>query len=808
MPDINPQNIKELRALVEQQLKYTLCVSLNKATHGDIFNAVALAIRHFQQDHFLLSQTRQREEHKKRVYYLSMEFLLGQSLRNNLLNMNLLAEMHQVVNDLGFDLDHLLDEEPDAALGNGGLGRLAACFIDSMATLDIAASGHGIKYEYGLFRQSFQNDQQIEHPDDWHSMHSPWLVEHHAQQILIPLGGYIEHSEDVDGNYNPMWLGWKTIIGIPHDYFVSGYRDTTTNKLRLYSAVASDSFNIHIFNRGDYIKAVSDKIASENISKILYPSDEVLTGKELRLTQEYFLVACTLRDIFRDYAEVNDDITFLPQHVAIQLNDTHPALAVVELMRILVDEHRLPWEQAWEITQNTCAYTNHTLMPEALETWPVTLFEKLLPRHLQIIFEINHRFLEEVARRWPDKNHLLSSLSLIDEHHDKQIRMANLAIVGSHRVNGVAWLHSELVKKQLVPDFYFMTPEKFINQTNGVTPRRWVQQANPGLAAFLHQQLGEGWPTDLPLLSSLESLADDTAVIDNIRAIKFANKTALSQLVAQRYGIALDPLAMFDCQVKRIHEYKRQLLNILHVIALYLDIKETGKTIAPKVHLFAGKAAPGYRMAKLIIQLINTVARKINRDPQIAGQLKVVFLEDYKVSLAEKIIPATDLSEQISTAGTEASGTSNMKFAMNGALTIGTYDGANIEIREAVGADNFYLFGAVAEEIEESRRIGYHHTFYHQNPAIARVVDTLVSGLFTADRELFAPLHHMLVEGDHYCHLLDFDSYCQTQQQAMIDFEQPEQWHRRALLNICRMGEFSSDRTIRGYARDIWGITS
>jgi starch phosphorylase len=501
-------------------------------------------------------------------------------------------------------------------------------------------------------------------------------------------------------------------------------------------------------------------------------------------------VACTLRDIFRDYAEVNDDITLLAQHVAIQLNDTHPALAVVELMRILVDEYRLPWEQAWEITQNTCAYTNHTLMPEALETWPVSLFEKLLPRHLQIIFEINHRFLEEVARRWPDKPHLLSSLSLIDEHHDKQIRMANLAIVGSHRVNGVAWLHSELVKKQLVPDFYFMTPEKFINQTNGVTPRRWVQQANPGLAEFLQQQLGEGWPTDLPLLSRLEDLASEPAVIERIRAIKFANKTALSELVAQRYGIALDPLAMFDCQVKRIHEYKRQLLNILHVIALYLDIKENGRTIAPKVHLFAGKAAPGYRMAKLIIQLINTVARKINSDPQVAGQLKVVFLEDYKVSLAEKIIPATDLSEQISTAGTEASGTSNMKFAMNGALTIGTYDGANIEIREAVGSENFYLFGAVAEEIEESRRLGRHHGFYHDNPAIARVVDSLVSGLFSADRELFAPLHQMLTGADHYCHLLDFDSYCLVQRQAMADFEQPDQWHRRALLNICRMGNF------------------
>ncbi|EII4413990.1 glycogen/starch/alpha-glucan phosphorylase [Salmonella enterica] len=798
---------RDLLAILEEQLKYTLCVSLSKATRGDIFNAVALAIRHFQQDQFLYSQARQRTAKKKRVYYLSMEFLLGQSLRNNLMNMNLLDDMRQVVNELGFDFDNIFDEEPDAALGNGGLGRLAACFLDSMATLDIAASGHGIKYEYGLFRQSFQNEQQVEHPDDWHSMRSPWLVEHYAQAMLIPIGGYIEHAVDADGNYNPMWMGWNTIVGIPNDYFVSGYRGSTTNKLRLYSAVASNSFNIHIFNRGDYIKAVSEKIASENISKILYPSDEILTGKELRLTQEYFLVACSLRDMFREYAEIEADISLLPHHVAIQLNDTHPALAVVELMRTLVDEYSLPWSQAWDITQKICAYTNHTLMPEALETWPVALFEKLLPRHLQIIFEINRRFLDDIANRWPDKPHLLTSLSLFAGDEDKQIRMANLAIVGSHCVNGVAMLHSELIKTHLVPDFYFITPEKFINQTNGVTPRRWLQQANPNLATFLNQQLGAKWPMELQLLRQLEKKADDAGVIDQIRAIKFQNKSDLSQIVSQRYGITFDPMAMFDCQVKRIHEYKRQLLNILHVISLYLDIKDNGKTIAPKVHLFAGKAAPGYRMAKLIIQLINTVAKKINSDPRIAGQLKVVFLEDYKVSLAESIIPATDLSEQISTAGTEASGTSNMKFALNGALTIGTYDGANIEICEAVGKDNFYLFGATAEEVNKNLREGENNILYHHgNSRIAHIVDTLISGMFTPDHDLFAPLHHMLTTADTYCHLLDFESYCQMQQQAMVDFEHPRQWHRKALLNISRMGEFSSDRTIQGYAKDIWGI--
>lgn len=800
-------DVKTLKAQVESQLKYNLCVKLNQATNHDIFNALALTIRHYQRDEFLSSQLRHHSEKKKRLYYLSMEFLLGQSLRNNLMNTGLLHNMRLVVNELGFDFEDIIDEEPDAALGNGGLGRLAACFIDSMATLDIAASGHGIKYEYGLFKQSIHNGKQVEQPDDWHSTHSPWLVEHYAQQMLIPIGGYIEHGEDVNGNYNPMWMNWKVIAGIPHDYFVSGYQGTATNKLRLYSAVASDSFNIHIFNRGDYIKAVSEKIASENISKILYPSDEALTGKELRLTQEYFLVACTLRDIFADFGELDAEITALPEHVAIQLNDTHPALAIVEMMRILVDEHQLGWEQAWDITQKTCAFTNHTLMPEALECWSVSLFEKLLPRHLQIIYEINHRFLSMVEKKWPDQPELLPSLSLFEEAGDKKIRMANLAIAGSHRVNGVARLHTELIKTDLVPAFYFITPEKFVNQTNGITPRRWLLQANPGLATFLNQHLDADWPRDLQQLSRLEKLADDSGTLEQIRAIKFSNKKDLCQLIASRQGIQLDPMAMFDSQVKRIHEYKRQLLNILYVISLYLDILEYGKTIAPKVHIFAGKAAPGYAAAKLIIQLINCVAQKINQDSRVGGQLKVVFLEDYKVSLAEHIIPATDLSEQISTAGTEASGTSNMKFALNGALTIGTLDGANIEIRDAVGAENFYLFGATTQEVRRSRQTGAHNGFYTpNNERLRHVVDSLISGIFSADTSLFAPLHYMLTSSDYFCHLQDFDSYCLAQQRAAADFDEPRAWHRAALLNISRMGEFSSDRTIRGYAGDIWGI--
>lgn len=798
--------VDEIKNNIISKLRYSLCLELQDATDADIFNALALTIRDYQLDGFFETKGYQEAAKSKRLYYLSMEFLLGQSLRNNLMNVGLLSAASQAIGELGFDFDAIVGQEPDAALGNGGLGRLAACFIDSMATLDIAASGHGIKYEYGLFKQSIQNGKQVEQPDDWHATHSPWLIDHHSQLMLIPVGGHIEVTEDIDGNYNPMWMDWKVIVGVPHDYFVTGYGGKTVNKLRLYSASASDSFDVHIFNRGDYLRAVSQKIASENISKILYPADEIQSGKELRLTQEYFLVACTLRDIFQEFAARSEDITTLPDAVAIQLNDTHPALAIVEMMRILVDEHRLDWDIAWGITQKTCAFTNHTLMPEALETWPVTLFEKLLPRHLQIIYEINHRHLSEVAEKWPDRPELLVSLSLFEEGGEKKVRMANLAIVGSHKVNGVAKLHSELIKQELVPNFYFISPEKFTNQTNGVTPRRWIQQANPRLATFLTRELGPGWVTHLDKLQGLKKLANDSGVLEELQTIKLHNKRALCQLVATRQGVKLDPQALFDSQVKRIHEYKRQLLNILHVIHLYLGIVESGHTLQPKVHLFSGKAAPGYAMAKLIIQLINEVARTINNDPRAKGQLNVLFLEDYKVSLAEHIIPATDLSEQISTAGTEASGTSNMKFAMNGALTIGTMDGANIEIRDAVGADNFYLFGANAAEINAHRFAGSHNHLYSHSPVIREAVDALVSGRFNLDKSLFLPIYRMLTEGDHYCHLLDFDSYCVAQEQVLHDFAHPQQWHRRALLNIAGMGLFSSDRTIKGYATEIWGI--
>ncbi|AJJ61734.1 glycogen/starch/alpha-glucan phosphorylase [Yersinia aldovae] len=802
--------VNKLRDSILYELKYSLGVTLLTASSSDVFSALALVVRRNQVDDYFSTQERHYQARKKRIYYISMEFLIGQSLRNNLINQGMMEITKAALESLGVDFEIIVRSEEDAALGNGGLGRLAACFIDSMATLDLAGSGHGIKYEYGLFHQQIQDGKQIEKPDDWHSAHSPWLIEHQSQAMIIPLYGRIEEIKDLQGNYNPMWMDWKIIIGVPHDYLVSGYNNNTVNSLRLYSACASDSFDIHIFNHGDYLKAVNQKIASENISKVLYPSDEILAGKELRLTQEYFLVACTLRDVMHDFFLHSTDLNQLPEFVAIQLNDTHPALAIVELMRILVDEHAVDWDIAWDLTQRTCAYTNHTLMPEALEKWSVNLFELLLPRHLQIIYEINRRFLLEVHRWQPERTDLLASMSLIEEMPEKKVRMAYLAIIGSHKVNGVAKLHSDLIKSNLVPDFYHLMPEKFTNQTNGVTPRRWIQQANPRLSLFLDAHLGNEWVTNLTLLTKLRSLASDRDVIAELAEIKKFNKLKLSQIITRQQGITINPDAMFDCQIKRIHEYKRQLLNVLYVINLYHRILDGVVSIAPKVHIFSGKAAPGYAMAKLIIQLINQVALKVNNDPNVNGQLKVVFLEDYKVSLAESIIPAADLSEQISTAGTEASGTSNMKLAMNGALTIGTLDGANIEIRDAVGHENFYVFGLSAEQIAEQRSKGRSpYDEYASNTELKMTVDSLISGFFHADKNLFYPLFNMLVNhGDHYFHLADFSSYCQAQHQALTDYNNTYNWHSRALNTISGMGEFSSDRTIRGYSRDIWGEDS
>ncbi len=802
--------INELRNCILYELKYSLGMTLSNASSSDIFSALALVVRRNQMDDYFSTQERHYQARKKRIYYISMEFLIGQSLRNNLINQGMMEITKAALESLGLDFEIIAKSEEDAALGNGGLGRLAACFIDSMATLDIAGSGHGIKYEYGLFHQQIQDGKQIEKPDDWHASHSPWLIEHQSQAMIIPLYGRIIKVQDPQGDYNPMWMDWKIIIGIPHDYLVSGYNNNTVNSLRLYSACASDSFDIHIFNHGDYLNAVNQKIASENISKVLYPSDEVLAGKELRLTQEYFLVACTLRDVMHDFFLHSTDLNQLPEFVAIQLNDTHPALAIVELMRILVDEYAVDWDIAWDLTQRVCAYTNHTLMPEALEKWSVTLFELLLPRHLQIIYEINKRFLLEVERWQPERIDLLASMSLIEEIPEKKVRMAYLAIVGSHKVNGVAKLHSELIKSNLVPDFYHLMPEKFTNQTNGVTPRRWIQQANPRLSSFLDRHLGNKWVTNLNLLTKLKALTDNRNIIDELVEIKKYNKIKLSHIVSQQQGIIINPDAMFDCQIKRIHEYKRQLLNILYVIRVYQKIIDGAAPIHPKVHIFSGKAAPGYAMAKLIIQLINQVALKVNNDPKVNGQLKVVFLEDYKVSLAEHVIPAADLSEQISTAGTEVSGTSNMKLAMNGALTIGTLDGANIEIRDAVGHENFYSFGLSAHQIAEQRAAGRSsYDEYLSHAELKATIDSLISGTFHSDKNLFSPIFHMLVShGDHYFHLADFDSYYHAQSQALADYSDTYSWHQRALRTISGMGEFSSDRTIRGYSADIWGIDS
>ncbi|VFS46894.1 Maltodextrin phosphorylase [Budvicia aquatica] len=739
IPSTQEKNkINELRNCILYELKYSLGMTLSNASSSDIFSALALVVRRNQMDDYFSTQERHYQARKKRIYYISMEFLIGQSLRNNLINQGMMEITKAALESLGLDFEIIAKSEEDAALGNGGLGRLAACFIDSMATLDIAGSGHGIKYEYGLFHQQIQDGKQIEKPDDWHASHSPWLIEHQSQAMIIPLYGRIVKVQDQQGDYNPMWMDWKIIIGIPHDYLVSGYNNNTVNSLRLYSACASDSFDIHIFNHGDYLNAVNQKIASENISKVLYPSDEVLAGKELRLTQEYFLVACTLRDVMHDFFLHSTDLNQLPEFVAIQLNDTHPALAIVELMRILVDEYAVDWDIAWDLTQRVCAYTNHTLMPEALEKWSVTLFELLLPRHLQIIYEINKRFLLEVERWQPGRIDLLASMSLIEEIPEKKVRMAYLAIVGSHKVNGVAKLHSELIKSNLVPDFYHLMPEKFTNQTNGVTPRRWIQQANPRLSSFLDRHLGNKWVTNLNLLTKLKALTDDRNIIDELVEIKKYNKIKLSHIVSQQQGIVINPDAMFDCQIKRIHEYKRQLLNILYVIRVYQKIIDGAAPILPKVHIFSGKAAPGYAMAKLIIQLINQVALKVNNDPKVNGQLKVVFLEDYKVSLAEHVIPAADLSEQISTAGTEASGTSNMKLAMNGALTIGTLDGANIEIRDAVGHENFYSFGLSAHQIAEQRAAGRSsYDEYLSHAELKATIDSLISGTFHSDKNLF-----------------------------------------------------------------------
>jgi starch phosphorylase len=759
----------------------------------------------------LATEARYQQADAKRLYYLSIEFLMGRSLGNNLSNLGLFALCEEALRQMGEELAAVEESESDAALGNGGLGRLAACFLDSLATLDMPGYGYGIHYEYGLFKQEINGGYQREKPDNWMSYGSPWVIERSDEACVIPVYGRIEHALDRDGHYNPMWMDWKILLGTPHDLPIVGYGGRTVNFLRLYAARSSAEFDMQIFNAGDYIKAVEQKIASERVTKVLYPADTIESGLELRLVQEYFLVACAIRDIVKRYLQTHTTFDAFSSKVAIQLNDTHPAVAVAELMRTFVDENDLPWERAWALTQATLGYTNHTLLPEALEKWPVSLFEYVLPRHLQIIYEINRRFLDHVATLWPEDRARLSHLSIIAEGEPKQVRMAHLAIAGSHSVNGVSALHTELIKTSLVPDFFRLWPDRFNNKTNGITPRRWLLQANPVLARLLTNTIGEEWITNLDALRALEPFARDEGFQREFLRVKRVNKKRLATIIKELTRVTVDPESLFDVQVKRIHEYKRQLLNVLHIIHEYLCLIEDHKDPGvPRTYIFAGKAAPGYWAAKQIIKLINNVGRVINADRRAQGHLKVVFIPDYRVSLAEKIIPAADLSEQISTAGKEASGTGNMKFALNGALTIGTLDGANVEIMEEVGTDNIFIFGLRVQDIQELRSQGSYQPreYYTRHPALTRVMDALRADLFCREEpDLFKWMYHALVDrGDEYFHLADLPSYLDTQEQVGEEFKNKAGWARKAILNVARIGKFSSDRTVCEYAEDIWRL--
>ncbi|HQP88148.1 MAG TPA: glycogen/starch/alpha-glucan phosphorylase [Thermoanaerobaculia bacterium] len=807
-----PRTGEELREAIRWHVRHSLGKAWEDATNGDLFQALGLAVRDRAWERLLATEKRYRQAGAKRVYYLSMEFLIGRSLVDSLHNLGLHDAAIRALAELGHDLDHVREEEVDAGLGNGGLGRLAACFLDSLATLHLPGYGYGLFYQYGLFRQEIDNGYQKERPDRWLHAAMPWTVERPEEAVLVPVYGRIVDTVDRKSQYNPMWMDWKILVGVPHEMPVVGYGGETVNALRLYSARASDEFNMEFFNSGDYVQAVQESIGSETISKVLYPSDRVQKGKELRLLQEYFFVACALRDILRRFLREGHAIATFPDRVAIQLNDTHPALAVAELMRLFVDEHDVAWERAWEMTVATLGYTNHTLLPEALEKWPLPLVETVLPRHLQIIYEVNRRFLDEVAHRAPGDQEVLSRVSMIEEGEPKQVRMAQLAAAGSHSINGVAALHSRLITENLFPDLYRLHPERFNNKTNGVTPRRWLLKSNPSLAALLTEAAGPGWVTDYGLLREpLDRLAEDAAFRDRFRAVKRENKAHLARIVADLTRVRVDPDSLFDIQIKRIHLYKRQLLNALHVVHLYFRIVEDGETPkAPRTFVFAGKAAPGYWIAKQVIKLIHAVGERVNRDTRVKGMLKCVFLPDYRVSLAERIIPAADLSEQISTAGMEASGTGNMKLSMNGALTIGTLDGANIEIMEEVGEENIFIFGHTAEDLDRLKQPGAWaaRSVYEDDPRVRRVLDAFRTPLFAPfEPGIFSWLFENVVENhDPYFHLADFDAYAAAQERVADQWSDAAGWTRKAVLNVARMGKFSSDRTIREYAREIWRL--
>lgn len=801
---------ESLKDLIIDHLRYTLAKDKYTATKRDLFHAIAYTVRDHMMGKWIKTQQQYYDADVKRVYYLSMEFLIGRTLQNSLVNLDLIENCRKAVHDLGFDLDRLFEMEADAGLGNGGLGRLAACFLDSMATLNIPGYGYGIRYDYGIFTQQIKDGYQFETPDNWLRYGNPWEICRSEYLYPIQFYGHVVEYTDPHGKLHSQWVDTQEVMAIAYDTPVPGYLSNTVNSLRLWQAKSARGFDLSYFNHGDYIRAVEDIALTENISKVLYPNDNIFEGKELRLKQEYFLVSATVQDIIRRYNKGHIHLDALPDKVAIQLNDTHPALAIAEMMHILVDREELSWDKAWQLTRDTFAYTNHTLLPEALERWPVPLIEKVLPRHLQIIFEINRRWLEEVDHHFPGDVDKKRALSIIEETTPKRINMAHLAIVGSHKVNGVSALHSELLKHQVFKNFWEIEPEKFTNKTNGITPRRWLKMCNPSLAELITSHIGEGWTTHLSDLQSLIQYENDAHFCSEWQRIKRKNKEQLAKHILAEHEVIVSPDSMFDCHVKRLHEYKRQLLNILRVIHDYCYLKDNPNfDYVPRTVIFSGKSAPGYLLAKRIIKLITSVANVVNHDKAIGEKLKVVFLENYRVTLAERIIPAADLSEQISTAGTEASGTGNMKFALNGALTIGTLDGANIEILEEVGPENIFIFGMRAEEVQALKQSGYNPwELYNQNHALRQVLDMVRDGFFSAgDHELFQPIIHSLFDGgDYYCLLADFDSYITSQQKVSDLYRDQPSWIKKSIHNVARVGKFSSDRTIKDYAEEIWQL--
>ncbi len=799
-------------ALVQSFLDNLLFVqgrSVERATVNDLYMALAHTVRDRLVERWISTTKNYVAQDVRVVCYLSAEFLTGPHLANNLINLGIQDEAEQAMRQLGLDLNSLIEQEGEPGLGNGGLGRLASCFMDSLATLDIPAIGYGIRYEYGIFDQQIRDGWQVESTDNWLRLGNPWALERPEDAFEVKMGGHTEARTDAKGRMHVKWIPERVVRGVPNDTPILGYRTNTANTMRLWSAQAVESFDFGTFNHGDFFGAVADKVASENLSKILYPNDEGVQGKQLRLAQQYFFVSCSLQHIVRIQIAQNRPLAELHRNFAIQMNDTHPAIAVAELMRLLLDEHGMEWDAAWQVTVNALSYTNHTLLPEALEQWPRSLFSGLLPRHMELVEEINRRHLEDVRKRFPGDEERVRRLSLINEHGDgeKFVRMASLAAVGSHAINGVAALHTELLKTHVLEDFYALSPEKFSNKTNGVTPRRWMVLSNPRLAQLVTQRLGPGWVYDLEKLRRLEPLVEDAEFRQEWRAIKRHNKLQLATYIQERLGLAADPDSIFDVLAKRLHEYKRQHLQILHIVTLLKRLqRDPNADVVPRTFIFGGKAAPGYRMAKLIIKLIHSVGEVLHNDPAVAGRLRVIFLPDFNVKLGQRVYPAADLSEQISLAGKEASGTGNMKFAMNGALTIGTLDGANIEIRDEVGAENFFLFGLTTEQVERRKREGYNpRAVYEANADLRETLDAIGSGEFShGDRSLFEPLVNSLLTSDEYMLLADYQSYIDCQDQVSAAYKDQDRWTRMSILNVARIGKFSSDRSIRDYCADIW----